>query len=259
VAKPKAKKLSKGKAATPQAKTKASPPRKTAAKPGPKSASKPSAKHAKSAAKPPGKAAPIALAKDTAPKNGVAAKKTSAKAAAPIKTNNSAKLQRPVHGSGNGRDKRDKQAARSVNAPLPAPMPMVEIKPAKNLAGLKARDLEFFRELLLGKRRELVGDMHSMEAEALRSTSGSNLSNLPMHMADMGTDNYEQEFTLGLVEKDRQLLREINLALKKLAEGTYGICEGTGKPITRARLEAKPWARYSIEYTIKLEKGLIRG
>jgi len=96
-----------------------------------------------------------------------------------------------------------------------------------------------------------------MEEEALRSASGSNLSNLPIHMADMGTDNYEQEFTLGLVEKDRQLLREINVALAKIRDGTYGICEGTGKPITRARLEAKPWAKYSIEYTRKLESRML--
>ena len=62
-------------------------------------------------------------------------------------------------------------------------------------------------------------------------------------MADMGTDNYEQEFTLGLVEKDRSLLREINTALAKIQNGTYGICEGTGKPISKPRLEAQPWAR----------------
>jgi DnaK suppressor protein len=131
-------------------------------------------------------------------------------------------------------------------------------KSVQVVSPLKAKDVELFRELLLAKRRELLGDVASMEQEALRSTTGSNLSNLPIHMADMGTDNYEQEFTLGLVEKDRQLLREIHIALDKIKRGTYGICEGTGKPITRARLEAKPWARYSLEYTIKVEKGLVR-
>jgi len=131
-------------------------------------------------------------------------------------------------------------------------------KPKKNQAGLSSSELEHFRDLLLAKRRELVGDMSSMEREALRSTTGSNLSNLPIHMADMGTDNYEQEFTLGLVEKDRVLLREINQALAKIQDGSYGICEGTGKPIGKARLEAKPWARYSIEYTRKMENGMVR-
>jgi DnaK suppressor protein len=124
--------------------------------------------------------------------------------------------------------------------------------PGKNSAGLSARELDQFRELLLAKRRELVGDMYSMEREALQR-SGENLSNLPIHMADMGTDNYEQEFTLGLMEKDRQLLREINTALMKIQNGMYGICEGTGKPISKARLEVQPWAKYSIEHARKLE------
>lgn len=100
--------------------------------------------------------------------------------------------------------------------------------------------------------------MSSMEREALRSGSGTNLSNLPIHMADMGTDNYEQEFTLGLMEKDRNLLREINIALAKIQDGTFGICEGTGKPIGRPRLEAQPWARFSIEHARKLEKNMGR-
>src|SRR5256885_6327698 len=121
---------------------------------------------------------------------------------------------------------------------------------------MNARELAHFRDLLLAKRRELVGDMSSMEREALRSATGTNLSNLPLHMADQGTDNYEQEFTLGLVEKDRQLLREINRALAKIQDGSYGICEGTGKPIGKPRLEFQPWAKYSIEYARQLEKGL---
>jgi RNA polymerase-binding protein DksA len=139
-------------------------------------------------------------------------------------------------------------AAGPAEPPVVMPVP----KPGKNAAGLSAKELETYRELLLAKRRELVGDMYSMEREALQR-SGENLSNLPMHMADMGTDNYEQEFTLGLMEKDRQLLREINAALLKIQNGMYGICEGTGKPISKARLEVQPWARYSIEHARKLE------
>ena len=133
-------------------------------------------------------------------------------------------------------------------------------KPRKNQAGLSPKELEHFRSLLLDKRRELVGDMVSMESEALRTSGGSNLSNLPLHMADMGTDNYEQEFTLGLVEKERNLLREINSALAKIQNGTYGICEGTGKPISKPRLEAQPWAKHSIEYARQMERtgGFVR-
>lgn len=140
---------------------------------------------------------------------------------------------------------------------LPTPVP-TDGKPRKNQAGMNLRELEHFRGLLLAKRRELVGDMSSMEREALQSSGGSNLSTLPVHMADMGTDNYEQEFTLGLVEKDRNLLRDINQALGKIQDGSYGICEGTGKPISKARLEAQPWAKYSIEHARELEKGGVR-
>jgi RNA polymerase-binding protein DksA len=136
---------------------------------------------------------------------------------------------------------------------VPSP-PTADGKPRKNQAGLSQKELEHYRELLLLKRRELVGDMSAMEREALRTAGGSNLSNLPLHMADMGTDNYEQEFTLGLVEKDRQLLREINNALAKIQNGLYGLCEGTGKPISKPRLEAQPWAKYSIEYARLLEQ-----
>lgn len=157
---------------------------------------------------------------------------------------------------------RVKLAARAASAAPPPPLPPSPVttdgKPRKNLAGLNLKDLEYFRSLLLAKRRELVGDMSSMEREALRSTTGTNLSNLPLHMADMGTDNYEQEFTLGLVEKDRQLLREINRALAKIQDGSYGICEGTGKPISKPRLEAQPWAKYSIEHARALERNMLR-
>jgi RNA polymerase-binding protein DksA len=149
------------------------------------------------------------------------------------------------------------EAATQMPRAIPTAVPTTG-KPRKNQAGLNARELEHYRDLLLQKRREIVGDMGQMEREALRSAAGSNLYNLPLHMADMGTDNYEQEFTLGLVEKDRNLLREINTALAKIMDGSYGICEGTGKPISKVRLEAQPWARFSIEYARQMEKGFLR-
>ena len=135
----------------------------------------------------------------------------------------------------------------------PAPVTTSDTKARKNAAGLSSKELEYFRDILLAKRRELVGDMRSMEADALQNNQSSGLSSLPVHMADMGTDNYEQEFTLGLVEKDRLLLREINVALAKIAAGTYGMCEGTNLPISKPRLEAQPWARHSIEYARAIE------
>ena len=112
-------------------------------------------------------------------------------------------------------------------------------------------ELEHFRQLLLAKRREILGDVGAMESEAFKNQDSQSVS--PMHMADVGTDNFEQEFTLGLVESERQLLREIQEALDRIDQGTYGICLATGKPIGKARLNATPWAKYCIEYARQLE------
>lgn len=125
---------------------------------------------------------------------------------------------------------------------------------------LNAKGLERFKQLLLQKRRELISDVNEIENEALKKSrldASGDLSSMPIHMADLGTDNYEQEFALGLVNSERALLEEINAALERVENGTYGICEGTNKPITVARLEARPWAKYSVEYARKLELGLI--
>jgi DnaK suppressor protein len=148
-----------------------------------------------------------------------------------------------------------KPASKPAPAKAYAPPAPPAAKPVKQ-PPLKKADLEYFRNLLLEKRREILGDVGSMESEAFKS--GSNLSNMPIHMADVGTDNFEQEFTLGLIESERQILREIQAALGRLDEGKFGICLGTGEMIPRVRLEAVPWAKYTIEYSRKLEQGLIR-
>lgn len=114
-----------------------------------------------------------------------------------------------------------------------------------------------FRDLLLAKRNEILGNVISMEDEALHRQR-SDLSNMPIHMADIGTDNYETEYTLGLVDSERKLMRDIDEALDRIENCTYGICEGSGKSIPKARLEAIPWARYCVEYARLLEKGLVR-
>ncbi|MEP0848501.1 MAG: TraR/DksA family transcriptional regulator [Phycisphaerae bacterium] len=112
--------------------------------------------------------------------------------------------------------------------------------------------------MLLEKRALLVRDMRTMSDEALnrnRQESSGNLSSMPIHMADLGTDNYEQEFTLGLIESERALLRDIDEALQRISNGTYGICAATGRAIGKARLNAQPWTKYSYEYVLALEKG----
>jgi DnaK suppressor protein len=119
--------------------------------------------------------------------------------------------------------------------------------------------IEHYKQLLLAKRRELLQNVNHMEEEALRKslqTSGD-LSSMPIHMADLGSDNYEQDLAVGLMDGERRLLQEIDQALDRIQQGTYGICEGTDKPISRARLEAMPWARYCIEYERMIEEGRI--
>lgn len=143
-------------------------------------------------------------------------------------------------------DKAKAKPTASVNA-APTP-PTTETEPK-----LTPADLEYFRGLLLEKRRELLGDMGSMESHAFNSDGGHSSS--PIHMADVGSDNFEQEFTLGLLESERQTLREIHEAIERVDNGTFGICVATGKLIGRARLEAKPWAKYCIEYARQLERG----
>ena len=91
-----------------------------------------------------------------------------------------------------------------------------------------------------------------MEAEALKA-SGQDFS--VDHMADHGSDNFEQDFTLSLVESERKELNEIGNALKRVTEGSYGICEGTGDVIGKPRLEAIPYTRYSVEYQRRVEAG----
>ncbi len=128
----------------------------------------------------------------------------------------------------------------------------------KKAYSLSASDLKHFRELLLEKRKEILANVSEMSDEALNSTHETgDLSNMPIHMADLGTDNFEQDLAVGLMGNERKLLNEIDEALERIEKKTYGICLGTGKPISRARLEAQPWAKYSVEYAEKLEKGLV--
>jgi len=126
---------------------------------------------------------------------------------------------------------------------------------------LTKAQLKEFRQLLLEKRRSLIGDMTGMQNEALgpnRQDGSGDLSTMPDHPANIASDNYEHEFMLGLLENERALLKEIDEALERIDNGTYGICQGTGKPIGLARLRAKPWAKYCIEYARMVEKGLVR-
>jgi len=119
---------------------------------------------------------------------------------------------------------------------------------------LTNEEIQEFKTMLLLKREEILGNVTSMEDETLRKER-SELSNMPLHMADAGSDNYEVENTLELMDSERKLLKQINDALERIENGTYGICLGNSRFIPRARLAAIPWAKYCIECANLVEKG----
>jgi len=116
-------------------------------------------------------------------------------------------------------------------------------------------ELENYKELLLEKRLEILSDVLAMEENVFQG--GGELSSMPVHMADIGTDSYEQEFSLGLMAEERKTLIEIQHALARIQNGTFGFCEGLGIPIEENRLEAIPWTRYSLEYARMIESGKV--
>jgi DnaK suppressor protein len=122
---------------------------------------------------------------------------------------------------------------------------------------LSKDQIDHYKQLLLAKRRELLKNVNQMEDEALRRSlqSSGDLSSMPIHMADLGSDNFEQDLAVGLMNGERNLLHQIDEALDRIEQGTYGICQGTGKPISRARLQAMPWAKYCIDYERMIEDG----
>jgi RNA polymerase-binding protein DksA len=142
------------------------------------------------------------------------------------------------------------------SASKPAPQAAPKAPPVKS--PLTKSELKEFYTALIAKRRELIGDMAGIENEALGADRQESKGDISDHPADAGTDNFEQEFSLGLLESERTLLGEIDEALRRIEEGTYGICVGTGMVIGKARLMARPWSKYGIEYARMVEKGLVR-
>jgi len=128
-------------------------------------------------------------------------------------------------------------------------------KPPKKIkTKLTAKQLRHYQALLIEKRVELIGDIVGIEEAALRGRDTTNLSTMPLHMADAGSDTYDQDLMLGLMESERKLLVEIDEALMRIADKTFGVCLATGQMINQARLEAKPWAKYCIEAAREIER-----
>lgn len=116
---------------------------------------------------------------------------------------------------------------------------------------------EQYRQQLVELRNRLTGDVSALTDEALRHNqkdASGNLSSMPIHMADIGTDNFEQENTLNLLANENQVLEEIADALDRIKDGKFGLCEECGQEILKARLEALPYVRYCVECARKLEQ-----
>jgi RNA polymerase-binding protein DksA len=129
-------------------------------------------------------------------------------------------------------------------------------KEKTNKTYLAPAEIKKFKMILLAKRTEILSNVTCMEDETLRKPK-TDLSHMPIHMADVGTDNYEVENTLGLMDSERKLIEQIDNSLERIEDGTYGICEGNGEAIPIERLEAIPWARYCVACARLLEKGLL--
>ncbi|MEK7730451.1 MAG: TraR/DksA family transcriptional regulator [Planctomycetota bacterium] len=122
---------------------------------------------------------------------------------------------------------------------------------------LNAKQLREFKTILLRKRGELAGDVERLTSEALKGNGQGrgDQSTMPIHMADLGSDTWEQDFTIGLIANEQNIVREIDDALERIADKTYGMCLATDQEISLARLHAKPWAKYCIEYERAREEG----
>lgn len=102
---------------------------------------------------------------------------------------------------------------------------------------------------LLDLRDRLLNQMNGLAKESAEEMDGYSL-----HMADSGTDNFDRDFALSLLSSDQDAIYEIDEALKRIQKGTYGTCELTGKPIPKARLDAIPWTRFTVEAQAQLER-----
>jgi RNA polymerase-binding transcription factor DksA len=136
----------------------------------------------------------------------------------------------------------------------PLKMPVVVIKKGKEpvkVTGWVAKQ----RDRLLQLKDTLLDSMSGVGRDSLRNRAeGSEASAFGMHTADAGSDAYDRDFALSLLSQERDSLYEIDAALKKISDGNYGFCEISGKPIPHNRLEALPFARYTVECQAELEK-----
>lgn len=132
--------------------------------------------------------------------------------------------------------------------------PAAPAKPADRVATKLTPFLEKQREKLLILKDTLLDSMNGVARDSLRSQTGGDASAFGMHQADAGSDAYDRDFALSLLSQEQDSLYEIDQALKRIETGNYGVCEMSGKSIPKARLEALPFTRYTVECQAELEK-----
>lgn len=121
---------------------------------------------------------------------------------------------------------------------------------------MKKAEMKVYKQRLLEVRARLRGDVHAMADAALnktRSEASGDLSYMPIHMADMGTDNFDQEFTLNLMETEEGTLDLVESALERIEEGLYGFCVECEGRIPKTRLNVLPYTPYCVKCAGKLE------
>lgn len=119
------------------------------------------------------------------------------------------------------------------------------------------KDLVYFKKLILKRKEEIIEQINHISEDTLKKSqkdAAGDISGYTYHMADIATDTYDREFSLGLASNERKLIYEIDDAVKKIEDGTYGICEGCKNLITKTRLKAIPYARRCLKCQEKTEK-----
>lgn len=118
------------------------------------------------------------------------------------------------------------------------------------------QELKYFKDLLLEKRTAAEEELDAIDKNItnLNEADDADYSSVAHHMGDVGSDVEEQELSYQLKERTQKFIDEINNALERIENGTYGICQATGKKISKGRLESVPHTRYSIEAK---EKGIV--
>lgn len=142
---------------------------------------------------------------------------------------------------------------RIASALLEAPVEPVKATVEFKQSTLSADELARFRSVLLQKKRRLMGDVAMMSEEALGSEEGSVDNHAPIHPAEVGSHSFEQEFTLDLLSHDGDRIQLIEMAIEKLDEGTYGLCDECGQRIPKGRLEMLPESIYCVRCATKME------